>query len=264
MCVTYSGTSNNISSNCYIDEIIAISSSCGTCNIFPSPTPTGTPVSTTTPTVTPTTTINLTPTRTPASTTTPTLTPTPTSNWVYVYESCGPLGQQLINTQVIQTVQVVPTSMIPNRTFQDNQGRCWKYIGKFLSGYIAPPTVLSITYTGNYMGGGGFQAVPLFTNCTDCLNWQGFEVTYFGNYTPSANSAQNACLSYNTGRPYYTNTTILAVGVRVYDTFTSVPTNGNNNWVVLKLDTGSNLGKAVQINTQGYITAIQNVNTNSC
>jgi hypothetical protein len=114
------------------------------------------------------------------------------------------------------------------------------------------------------MGGTLFQAAPIFTTCNDCLNWQGFATTYFGNYTPSANSAQNACLSYNTGRPYYANTTILAVGVRVYDTFTSVPTNGNNNWVVLKLDTGSNLGKAVQINTQGYITAIQNVDTNSC
>ena len=258
MCVTYSGTSNDISSNCYIDEIIAISSSCGTCNVFPSPTPTDTPAQTPTPTVTPTITMNATPTTTPGAT------PTPTSHWVYVYESCGPLGQQLINTQVIQTVQVVPTTMIPNRTFQDNQGRCWRYIGKFATNYIAPPTVLSITYTGNYMGGTQFNAAPLFTSCIDCLNWQGFEVMYFGNYTPSANSAQNACLSYNTGRPYYTNTTILAVGVRVYDTFTSVPTNGNNNWVVLKIDPVLATGKAVQINTQGYITAIQNVNTNSC
>ena len=257
-CVTYSGTTNLISSNCNIDDIIAISSSCGTCNQFPSPTPTDTPAQTPTPTVTPTITMNATPTTTPGAT------PTPTSHWVYVYESCEPLGQQLINTQVIQTVQVVPTTMIPNRTFQDNQGRCWRYIGKFATNYIAPPTVLSITYTGNYMGGTQFNAAPLFTSCIDCLNWQGFEVMYFGNYTPSANSAQNACLSYNTGRPYYTNTTILAVGVRVYDTFTSVPTNGNNNWVVLKLDTGSNLGKAVQINTTGYITAIQDVNTNSC
>jgi hypothetical protein len=257
MCVTYSGTSNLISSNCNIDEILTLSSSCGTCNQFPSPTPTGTPASTTTPTVTPTMTMNATP------TTTPNATPTPTPNWVYVYESCGPLGQQLINTQVIQTVKVGPNVPV-NNTFQDNQGRCWKYIGQFQTGYIAPPTVLSITFTGNYMGGTLFQAVPVFNTCNDCLNWQGFQVTYYGNYTPSANSAQNACLSYNAGRPYYANTTILAVGVRVYDTFTSVPTNGNNNWVVLKLNISSNLGKAVQINTQGYITAIQDVNTNSC
>jgi hypothetical protein len=258
MCVTYSGTSNNISSNCYIDEIIAISSSCETCNVFPSPTPTGTSQPTQTPTVTPTMTMNATPTPTPGAT------PTPTSQWVYVYESCGPLGQQFINTQVIQTVQVVPTTMIPNRTFQDLQGRCWKYVGQFATNYIAPPTVLSITYTGNYMGGTLFQAAPIFTNCTDCLNWQGFKVTYFGANTPNANSAQNACLGYVNNRPYYTNTTILAVGVRVYDTFTSVPTNGNNNWVVLKSNTSSNLGKAVKINTTGYITAIQDVNTNSC
>ena len=83
-------------------------------------------------------------------------------------------------------------------------------------------------------------------------------------YTPNAGSAQNACLSYVNNRSYYSNTTILAVGVRVYNVFTSVPVNGNNNWVVLKLDPTSNFGKAVQINTQGYITAIQNVNTNSC
>ena len=257
MCVTYSGTSNLISSNCNIDEILTLSSSCGTCNQFPSPTPTGTPASTTTPTVTPTMTMNATP------TTTPNATPTPTPNWVYVYESCGPLGQQLINTQVIQTVKVGPNVPV-NNTFQDNQGRCWKYVGQFPTGYIAPPTVLSITFTGNYMGGTLFQAVPVFNTCNDCLNWQGFQVTFFGNYTPNANSAQNACLSYSAGRPYYTNTTILSVGVRVYDTFTSVPTNGNNNWIALKLNTGSNLGKAVQINTQGYITAIQDINTNSC
>jgi len=258
MCVTYTGTSNTISSNCNVEEIIALSSTCGTCNQFPSATPTTTLTSTPTPTLTPTMTSNATPTPTPNTT------PTPTPNWRYVYESCQPLGNQVLKTQVIQTVKVVPTSMTVNQTFQDNQGRCWKYLGQFPTNYIAPPTVLSITYTGNYMGGTLFQAVPLFNNCTDCLNWQGFSVEYFGNYSPSSTSAQNACLSYSTGRPYYTNTTSLAVGVRVYDVFTSVPTNGNNNWVVLKIDPALAAGKAVQINTQGYITAIQNVDTNSC
>ena len=43
-----------------------------------------------------------------------------------------------------------------------------------------------------------------------------------------------------------------------------VPTNGNNLWVVLKLNTSSNLGTAVKIDSSGYITAKQNVNTNSC
>jgi hypothetical protein len=52
--------------------------------------------------------------------------------------------------------------------------------------------------------------------------------------------------------------------VRVYDTFSSVPTNGNNSWIVLKLNTALGAGTAVQINTTGYITAVQNVDTNSC
>ena len=131
--------------------------------------------------------------------------------------------------------------------------RCWKYIGKFTTNYIAPPNITPITYSGNYFGN-IFVANPIFNTCTDCINWPGTSVEFFGPYSPTANSAQNACLSYNTGRPYYTNTSVLAVGVRVYDTYTSV----------LKIDTASNLGKAVQINTTGYIIAIEDVNTNSC
>jgi hypothetical protein len=171
--------------------------------------------------------MNATPTRTPGPT------PTPTSHWVYVYESCEPLGQQLLNTQVIQTVKVGPNVAV-NKTFQALNGKCWKYLGKFPSNYIAPPTVTSITYSGNYMGGTAFVATPVFDTCTDCLNWPGYQVTHYGNYAPTANSAQNACLSYSTGRPYYSTSTLLTVGMRVYDTFTSAPTNGNNNWIVLR------------------------------
>ena len=260
MCVTYTGTSNTISSNCNIDEIIAISSSCGNCNVFPSPTPTDTPTQTQTPTLTPTTTMNATPTTTPGAS------PTPTPHWVYVYESCEPIGQQFINTQVIQTVKITSfTNLVVDQTFQDNQGRCWKYIGRFTTNYIAPSTVSPITYSGNYFGSQSIVS-NVFDTCSDCLNFQGAAVTYTGNYTPAANSAQNACFLYGitTLRPYYSNTNVLAVGVRIYDTYASVPTNGNNKWIVLKLNPTSNLGTAVQINTSGYITAIQNVNTNSC
>jgi hypothetical protein len=56
----------------------------------------------------------------------------------------------------------------------------------------------------------------------------------------------------------------LYVGARVYDTYTSVPTNGNNNWVVLKNNPSFGVGNAVQINTSGYIIALQDVDTNSC
>ena len=260
MCVTYSGTSNLISSNCNIDEIISLSNSCGTCNQFPSSTPMETPTSTPTPTVTPTMTMNTTPSQTARLTPTPTKTPTPTPNWVYVYESCQPLGQQLYNTQVIQTVKVGPNVSV-NSIFQDVQGRCWKYIGQFPVGYIAPPTVLTMTYTGNYMA---TQPSTVFTNCTDCLNWPGNSVQFLGNSNPTYSSAQNACLSYGTVRGYFTNTAVLAVGVRVYDIFTSTPTNGNDNWVVLKINPGLATGKAVQINSTGFITAIEDVNTNSC
>ena len=257
MCVTYSGTSNTISSNCNVDEIIAISYSCDTCNVFPSSTPTHTPTQTPTTTVTPTMTMNATPTRTPGPT------PTPTSHWVYVYESCEPLGEQSVNTQVIQTVKITSlTNLTVDQTFQDNKGRCWKYIGQFTTNYIAPPTVSPITYTGNYFGSQSI-ASDVFDTCTDCLNFQGSAVKFMGDEVNSI-SAQDACLNYKTFTSYYTNTTILNVGVRVYDTYASVPTNGNDLWVVLKQNTSSNLGTAVQIDSSGYIIAKQNVNTNSC
>jgi hypothetical protein len=255
-CVTYSGTTNLISSNCNIDDIIAISSSCGTCNQFPSPTPSITP------TITPT--ASNTPTPTIPVTVVPIKTPTPTPVWRYVYESCEPLGNQTKKTQVVQTVKVSPNTIVVNKTFQDDQGRCWKYIGQYPVSYIPPSTVNAISFTGNYLGGSTYVANPVFDTCTDCLNWPGTSVEFFGGYSPTATSAQNACLSYNTGRPYYTNTPNLVVGVRVYDTYTSVPTNGGNNWIVLKIDTALSTGVAVQIDNSGYIIAVQNVDTNSC
>ena len=255
-CVTYSGTTDLISSNCNIDDIISISSSCGTCNSFPSPTPSATPTLTPTASNTPTPTIPV--------TVVPIKTPTPTPVWRYVYESCEPLGNQTKKTQIIQTVKVSPSTITVNKTFQDSQGVCWKYIGQFPVSYIPPTTVNGLNFTGNYMGGPTYVANPVFDNCTDCLNWPGTSVEFFGGYSPSATSAQNACLNYNTGRPYYTNTPNLAVGVRVYDTYTSAPTNGGNNWIVLKIDTALSAGVAVQIDNSGYIIAIQNVDTNSC
>jgi len=270
MCLTYVGTTNTISSNCNIDDIIAISNSCGTCNVFPSPTPTDTPQSTPQSTPTPSVTIGLTPTATlgntptPTNTTTitktPTQTPTSTSHWVYVYESCTTISGKYV--QIIQGVGVSPSTLVVNQTFQAI-GRCWKYLGKFNTNYIAPPNVTVITNSGNYFGN-TFVANPIFDTCTDCINWPGTSFTFFGNYTPSANSAQNACLSYNTGRPYYSNTAVLYIGARLYDVYTSTPTNGNNNWVVLKNNPSFGVGNAVQINTSGYIIALQDVDTNSC
>jgi hypothetical protein len=248
MCVTYSGTSNSISSNCNVDEIIALSSSCGTCNLFPSPTPTVTPDPTPTPTVTPTTTMLMT-------------TPTPTPNWVYVYQTCEPISVQGKIIEVIQTVKA--GNLTDGLVFQDQQGTCWTYMGRYDTNYIALSTVTVITYSGNYFGSLSFGSNNTFQYCINCLTIAAQGVQWFGNYNPTATSAQNACLSYRNERSYYTNTISLAVGVRVYDTYSSVPTNGNNKWVVLKTNS-LNTGIAVQIDTSGYITSLQNVNTNSC
>jgi hypothetical protein len=136
-------------------------------------------------------------------------------------------------------------------------------LGPFTSNYIAPPTAMLVNYTGNYFGS-SYTPSTLFDNCTTCQSLPGTSVEFFGPYAPTATSAQNACLGYNTGRPYYSPTATLAVGVRIYDTYSSQPTNGNNNWAVLKIDTALASGFAVQINTQGYIIAIQPVDTNSC
>jgi len=153
--------------------------------------------------------------------------------------------------------------MAVNKIFQDINGNCWKYLGSFASNYISPPTFMLISYTGNYFGP-SYIPSTLFDDCTTCQNLPGTSVEFFGPFSPSANSAQNACLGYNTGRPYYSSTATLAVGVRIYDTYASVPTNGGNNWAVLKINTGVGAGKAVQINPSGYIIDIQDVDTNSC
>jgi hypothetical protein len=169
----------------------------------------------------------------------------------------------LVNTQVIQTVKITSfIDFVVDQIFQDTQGRCWKYIGQYTTNYIAPSTVSAITYNGNYFGSQSI-ASDVFDTCDDCLNFQGSAVKFMGDDVNSI-SAQDACLNYKAFTSYYTNTTTLNVGVRVYDVFTSVPTNGNNLWVVLKLNTSSNLGTAVQIDSSGYIIAKQNVNTNSC
>jgi hypothetical protein len=255
MCVTYIGTNNNISSNYVIDEIIAISSSCDDCNIFPTPTPTSTETPTPTPTVTPTMTMNPTPTRTPNST------PTPTPNWVYVYQSCEPISVSGPVTQVIQTVKA--NNLTDGLIFQDQNGLCWTYLGRYETNYIAPSTVSAITYSGNYFGSLFLGSDNAYQFCVNCSAVRSQGIQWFGNYNPTATSAQNACLSYSNNRSYYTNTIALGVGTRVYDTYTSVPTNGNNKWVVLKANS-LNAGIAVQIDTSGYITSLQNVNTNSC
>jgi hypothetical protein len=188
-------------------------------------------------------------------------TPTPTPNWVYVYQTCEPISVQGKIIEVIQTVKA--GNLTDGLVFQDQQGTCWTYMGRYDTNYIALSTVTVITYSGNYFGSLSFGSNNTFQYCINCLTIAAQGVQWFGNYNLTATSAQNACLSYSNNRSYYTNTIALGVGTRVYDTYTSVPTNGNNKWVVLKANS-LNAGIAVQIDTSGYITSLQNVNTNSC
>jgi hypothetical protein len=88
----------------------------------------------------------------------------PTPNYVYVYESCSPLGVQIKNTQVIQKVKI--TNVLLNKVFQDEFNRCWKYIGQFNQNYIAPPTVFSITNSGNYFSNANINVT--YDDCATC------------------------------------------------------------------------------------------------
>ena len=206
-CVVYSRDDKNFSSNSNLGSIVQIYSACEYCSTIPTPTPTVT----TTPTNTPSPTSSLTPSNTPTQTATPsqtatigstppptpsqtrtataTNTPTPsitaspsaTPTYVYVYQSCSPLGKNLVPTQVIQT-QIVSFVSEINVTFKDSNNDCWFYIGRFDSSYIAPPTVTEITYNGNFFDGAPSQTYPDCTTCQTqpidlCLTYQYFNAT---------------------------------------------------------------------------------------
>ena len=190
VCVNYDRDDTNISSNSNVDAIYQLYSECQYCSTLPTPTPTMTSTPTTTPTTTPAATIQPTPsftqtpspTREPDSTppatplstppatpestpdTTPVTTQSATPNWVYVYESCSPLGRQQKITQVIQTFNI--TNVGTNRVFQDNFSKCWKFIGRFEPNYIAPPTVTTITFNGNYFN--NTTIIETYDDCATC------------------------------------------------------------------------------------------------
>lgn len=189
-CVTYTRDDTNFSSNSVVGEIVQLYSSCEYCSIIPTPTPTATPTPTITssstqtptpsvtasPSVTPSQTATIgstppvtpTPTQTPTRTQTPTpsITPSPsaTPNYVYVYQSCSPIFPNVLNTQVIQT-QVVSFANQPGAILKDFVGNCWTYIGRFDSTYIAPPSVITVTFEGNYFDGVLSLTYP---DCTTC------------------------------------------------------------------------------------------------
>jgi len=110
----------------------------------PSPTPSNTP------SITPSTTV--TSTVTPTLTASPTVTPTPSSTptWLYVYESCQPIGNvRPVIVQVIQT-QPVPFMSVQRTVFKDSNGTPWKFVGQSDVTYIAPVGMETLRYDGNY------------------------------------------------------------------------------------------------------------------
>ena len=189
-CVSYTRDDTNFSSNSSVREVIQLYSSCEYCSIVPTPTPTATPTQTITPSSsqTPTPSITASPSMTPSQTatigSTPPVTPTPTQtptrtqtptpsitpspsatpNYVYVYQSCSPIAPNILNTQLIQT-QVVSFANQPGAIFKDSLGYCWTYVGRFDSTYIAPPSVITVTFEGNYFN----DAISLtYPDCTTC------------------------------------------------------------------------------------------------
>jgi hypothetical protein len=65
---------------------------------------------------------------------------------------------------VIQT-QVVSFANQPGAIFKDTQGYCWTYIGRFDSTYIAPPSVITVTYEGNSFDG---SSSLTYVDCITC------------------------------------------------------------------------------------------------
>jgi hypothetical protein len=201
-CVTYVRDETNISSNCNVDGIIELYSTCGNCGILETPTPTPTITTTSTPTLTPTSTLTPTPSTTigstppvtpsPTQTQTPTMTKTPTQtpSYVYVYQSCYPISPNSVPTQIIQTVNSTIVT-INGQVFKDNSGNCWTYIGKQPSTYIPPIGVSPITYSGNYFA---TAYTTIYTTCTECLNSICPQWTYqFFEYTVATNIVYQNC-----------------------------------------------------------------------
>jgi hypothetical protein len=175
-CVTYVRDETNISSNCNVDGIIELYSTCGNCGILETPTPTPTITTTSTPTLTPTSTLTPTPSTTigstppvtpsPTQTQTPTMTstPSPTPNYIYQYEGCSnsPVQRKVVN----QTVKS-PITLSAGLVFKDINGDCWQYKGQFTPNNVPvfPGSWTTITFTGNYFA----NAFPsTYIDCVDC------------------------------------------------------------------------------------------------
>jgi len=261
-CVVYSRDDKNFSSNSSLGNIVQIYGSCEFCSTIPTPTPT----ITSTPTLTPTPTTSITPSSTPTQTPTPsqtatigstppptpsptrtataTNTPTPsvtaspsaTPNYVYVYQSCSPLDKNVVPTQVIQTQKVSFVNEV-NLSFKDVNNNCWYYVGMFDTTYIAPPTVTTLTFNGNFFDGAPSLTYP---DCVTCSTEQNFNQTYIlvGPYTNRNEACVQGNLNGGNGLGFFrvTNDNI-AIGSIVYSTNfitgSLTPVSGAPGWYAI-------------------------------
>jgi hypothetical protein len=146
-CFTYDRNESTGSSNISIQTILNVytGTTCSSCAITPTPTPTMT--------------------MTPSVTITPsiTLTPSPTSNLLHVFESCIPLDGNTINSQLIQNIGIgIPIGFV----IKDSDNNCWTYLGAFDKSYTPVGNINYFTYTGNYFDTNG----GTFIDCVNCLN----------------------------------------------------------------------------------------------
>ena len=82
--------------------------------------------------------------------------------------------------------------------------------------------------------------------------------TYLGKSSPNSGNSLDACTSYTTTRGYISlksNLSLIVVGDIIYDTYSSTPTNGGDNWIALKSG-GVGDAYSFQINSSGQVTQV--------
>lgn len=189
LCVSWIGTTTQISSNSIVNQIYSVPGTCEACVVQPSPTPTitrtptSTPTNTSTPTTTPTNTATNTPTSsigstpTPTSSITPTMTPsnsptasytptpTPTRNPLYyVFTLCPEQNPVIRFNRLFQSLPLT-VSITQGKVFTDDNGLCWTYEGTTTS-IVPNPIYSDMIWDGNYFGTAGTLQSD---SCESCL-----------------------------------------------------------------------------------------------
>jgi hypothetical protein len=270
-CVTWIGSTSQISTNSVVNQIYSVPGTCGTCTVQPTPTstitqtPTKTPTQTSTPTQTPTNTATPTTTRTPFATPDPTTsitptntasntptpsytqTPTPSNSQIYyVFTLCSGQGSTIRFTRLFQTLPLT-VSITPTKVFSDDNNLCWTYEGSTTT-IVPNPNYVDLIWDGNYFGTAGELQSD---TCGECLttstkiNLQLQVFPSFDGYIPSGatttfNSPNFGVSFYdgidpNNGTLFYPPADVLNDGVIVTNLITLI---GSDPYSISKLAVG--------------------------